>query len=273
VFKRLFTLKLKVYDMKVGIIGFGALGSSIVEGLIRSNFPAEELLVSDADRLKLESAKRLGVKVADNSEICRHADLIILAVKPKDFNRVAEDIAKVGDKKALISFIAGLKIEKIRSKIECKNVFRGMPNISVKVCDSIIGLTASEEADLKVKDDVIKLLSRIGKVIEVEERLLDTLTSISGSGVAFASEIIRAFYEAAVLLGFDHKTAKEVSLRVFSGTTKLLEEEDFEKIFKLVTTPAGTTIEGIYVLERTGVRGCIIEAIKAAAEKASRLSS
>ncbi|MGB9726965.1 MAG: pyrroline-5-carboxylate reductase [Nitrososphaeria archaeon] len=259
--------------MKVGIIGFGALGSAIVEGLIKSSFPAEELLVSDADKLKLESAKRLGVKIIDNVRLCELADLIVLAVKPKDFNRVAEDIVKVEDKKALVSFIAGIRIDKIRSKIECKNVFRGMPNISVKVCDSVIGLTASEEADLRVKDDVIRLLSRIGKVIEVDERLLDTLTSISGSGIAFASEIIRAFYEAAVLLGFDHKTAKEVSLKVFSGTTKLLEEEDFEQIFRRVTTPAGTTIEGIYVLEKAGVRGIIIEAIKAAAEKASKLSA
>ncbi len=259
--------------MKIGVIGFGALGSAIVEGLIKSKIPSTEILVSDIDQKKLKRAESLGVKISNNQEICETVDVIILAVKPKDFNKAVEELKKMDESKALISFVAGLKIEKIVSELKCKNIFRGMPNLSVKVCDSIIGLTAFSGVDSKVKENVIKLLSRIGEVIEVEERFLDTLTSISGSGIAFASEIIKAFYEAGVMLGLDHETAKKVSLKVFSGTTKLLAEEDFDRIFKLVATPAGTTIEGVYVLEKNGVRGAIIEAIKAAADKASRLLS
>lgn len=257
--------------MRIGIIGFGALGSAVAEGFIRSGVPAQEILVSDVDMLKLEKARKLGVDVSNTMELCKAADVIILAVKPKDFSKAAKEIGRVDDNRALVSFAAGLRMERIRAEIECRNLFRGMPNLSVKVCDSIIGLTASNEVDPEVKDNVVRLLSKIGEVVEVEERLLDTLTSISGSGVAFASEIIRAFYEAGVMLGLDHETARKVSLKVFSGTAKLLNEEGFDEIFKRVTTPAGTTIEGVYVLEKFGVRGAIIEAIRAAADKASKL--
>ncbi|MEM0053935.1 MAG: pyrroline-5-carboxylate reductase [Nitrososphaeria archaeon] len=259
--------------MKIGVIGFGALGSAIVEGLIKSNIHPTEIFVSDVDQKKLDKAKSLGVIISNNHEICQTADVIILAVKPKDFSRVVGELKKIDENKALISFVAGLKLEKIVSELKCRNILRGMPNLSVRVCDSIIGVTAFSETNNRVKEDVIKLLSRLGEVIEVEERLLDTLTSISGSGIAFASEIIKAFYEAGVMLGLDHETAKKVSLKVFSGTTKLLAEEDFDNIFKLVTTPAGTTIEGVYVLEKNGVRGAIMEAIRAASDKASKLLS
>ncbi|MCX8188983.1 MAG: pyrroline-5-carboxylate reductase [Nitrososphaeria archaeon] len=259
--------------MKIGVIGFGALGSAIVEGLIRAKISSADIFVSDVDERKLDRAKSLGVKISNNQEICETVDVIILAVKPRDFNKTVEELKKIDENKALVSFVAGLKIEKIASEVKCRNIFRGMPNLSVKVCDSIIGLTAFSKADNRVKDDIIKLLSMVGEVIEVEERFLDTLTSISGSGIAFASEIIKAFYEAGVMLGLDHETAKKISLKVFSGTTKLLAEEDFDKIFKLVATPAGTTIEGVYVLEKSGVRGAIIEAIKAASDKASKLLS
>ena len=260
--------------MPIGILGLGSLGSAIAKGLLKSGMKPEDILVFDVDKSKIDLFRNLLIKSTSSSKALQSAtDILLLCVKPKDFNEVASQLDNVEERKALVSFVGGLKLENVSSKIHGKGIFRAMPNISCEVCEAAIALTGPKDIDLELRMKVEKLLSRLGDVFDVDENLIDAFTSLSGSGIAFASETIKSFYEAGILLGLPHDVAKKVALKVFLGTSRLLEEKDFDDILKKVATPGGTTIEGIYLLEKKGVKGSIIEAIKAAADKASRLSS
>ncbi|MEM3403081.1 MAG: pyrroline-5-carboxylate reductase [Nitrososphaeria archaeon] len=259
--------------MPIGVLGLGNLGGSIVKGLIKSGYPPDQIFVYDQDERKHKEFTSMGVHPSVSSgALLFLTEVIFMCVKPSDFEKAARNFSFVEDSKALVSFVGGVKLESLATKIHGKNVFRAMPNISSEVCESVIALASPKTADANVKKKVVELLSKIGDVYEVEDSQIDAFTSLSGSGVAFAAEMIKAFYEAGVLLGLSHDNAKKVAVKVFLGTSKLLSQYDFEEISKRVATPGGTTIEGLYVLEKTGVRGSIIEAIKAGAEKASKLS-
>ncbi|MGQ9781207.1 MAG: pyrroline-5-carboxylate reductase [Nitrososphaeria archaeon] len=258
--------------MFVGVLGLGNLGGAVVRGLIRSGMPSEKIIIFDVDKSKVESFEKVGVRLSKSiSSLQRDVDVLFLCVKPKDFESVAFQLSKFDEGKVLVSFVGGLKLEIIKSRIKGEGIFRAMPNIACEVGEAAIALAAAVNVSLASKRKVEELLSRLGEVYEVDERLIDAFTSLSGSGLAFASETIRSFYEAGILLGFTHDMAKKVALKVFMGASRLLTENDFDDVRKRVATPGGTTVEGIRVLEEKNVRGSIVEAIKAAADKASRL--
>jgi pyrroline-5-carboxylate reductase len=260
--------------MPIGILGLGSLGGAIAKGLLKSGMKPEDILAFDVDKNKTDAFQNLSIRSARSIKALQSAtDILLLCIKPKDFNKVVSQLDEIKENKALVSFVGGLKLEVISSKIHGKGIFRAMPNISCEVCEAAIALTGLKDIDLELKTKVEKLLSRLGDVFNVDENLIDAFTSLSGSGIAFASETIKSFYEAGILLGLPHDISKKVALKVFFGTSRLLEEKDFDEILRKVATPGGTTIEGIYLLEKKGVKGSIIEAIKAAADKASRLSS
>ncbi|MGD0330914.1 MAG: pyrroline-5-carboxylate reductase [Nitrososphaeria archaeon] len=260
--------------MHVGILGLGSLGSAVTKGLLKSGVTPEDIVVFDVEKGKVDSFKNLLIRSAPSIKVLQsNTDILLLCVKPKDFNNVASQLSGVEEDKVLISFVGGLKLEVISSRVQGKGIFRAMPNISCEVCEASIALASLKDVRIEQRMKVEQLLSRLGDVFVVEENVIDAFTSLSGSGVAFASEVIKSFYEAGVLLGLPHNTAKKVALKVFLGTSKLLEEKGFDEILERVATPGGTTIEGIYILERKAVKGSIIEAIKAGADKASLLSS
>lgn len=260
--------------MIVGVIGLGSLGNAIVRGLLKSGFPAGDLRVFDIDEAKSKVFWKLNVLVSGSAtSLYFSSDIIILAVKPKDFSNVASKVSYVDDGKALVSVVGGVTLKTIVSKIQGKNIFRAMPNIACEFDEAVIAISGLEEIDKEMKDKILSLFSRLGDAIEVDENLMDAFTSLSASGIAFAAEIIRAFYEAGILLGLEHNLAKKVAVKVFTGSTRILSEKGFDEIFEHVATPGGTTIEGIYELNRHGVRGSIVDALKAASNKASKLSS
>lgn len=258
--------------MLVGVLGLGNLGGAVVKGLIRSGMPSSEIVVYDVDGGKIKLFGGMGVRSTESiSCLQREVEVLLLCVKPKDSSNVFSQLSGVDAGKALVSFIGGLRLEAIRSKIKGEGVYRAMPNIACEIGEAAIALAASDCVDLASKKKVVDVLSRLGEVYEVDERFMDAFTSLSGSGLAFASETIRSFYEAGLLLGLDHDVSKKVALKVFIGASKLLMENGFDEVRRRVATPGGTTVEGIRVLEEKNVRDSIVDAIRAAAEKASRL--
>ncbi|MEM0487786.1 MAG: pyrroline-5-carboxylate reductase [Candidatus Bathyarchaeia archaeon] len=260
--------------MVVGVIGIGKIGLALINSFLRS-LKKEEIIASDKSKERCRLAEELGISVYENnSHIAKKADIVWIAVKPQEAVDVLEEISPfITEKKIIVSVIAGLKISKIISVLK-KNakVIRVMPNLPLLVNEGAIAVCKGTEASEEDINQVVSLLSTMGKVIIVEENKMDAITGLSGSGPAYVSLFIEAMVEAGVRLGLKREDALILSAQTVMGTAKMVLLGKHPAILREeVTSPAGTTAEGMFVLERWGVRAAVMEAIYTAYEKSKRL--
>lgn len=261
--------------MIVGVIGIGRIGLALIQCFLKS-LKKEEIIASDKSKERRRLAEDLGIlSYEENSRIAKEADIIWLVVKPQEAIDVLEEISPfLTEKKLVVSVIAGLRISKIMSVLK-KNtkVIRVMPNLPLLVNEGAFavckGAGVSEEDLLRV----IYLLNEMGKVIVVEEDKMDAITGLSGSGPAYVSLFIEAMTEAGVRLGLRREDALMLSAQTVLGTAKMILLGKHPAILREeVTSPAGTTAEGMFILEHRGVKAAIMEAIHAAYERSKKLS-
>lgn len=261
--------------MIVGIIGIGKIGLALLQSFLKS-LKKDEIIASDTSEERRCLAEELGISVYEtNSSLAKKADMIWLAVKPQEVTGVLEEIGPfVTEEKLIVSVVAGLKISKIVSILR-KNakVVRVMPNVPLLINEGAIavckGAWVSEE-DMKL---IMSLLNPLGKVIIVEENKMDVITGLSGSGPAYVSLFIEAMVEAGVRLGLKREEALMLSAQTVLGTAKMVLLGKHPAILREeVTSPAGTTAEGLFILEQRGVRAAVMEAIQAAYERSKSLS-
>jgi pyrroline-5-carboxylate reductase len=150
-----------------------------------------------------------------------------------------------------------------------------MPNICVKVGEGIIGITSNNIVTKEERGKVQKILSPLGHFVEAGEELMDAITALGGSGPAFFLLFLEAMIDAGVKIGLARDKAKAISLQVVKGTLKMLEEEKIHPTVMrdMITSPGGTTIAGIAMLEERAFKGSVIEAIEKACKRAKELSS
>ncbi len=264
---------------KIGIIGLGNMGESIAKALIGASLQKESILFSE---MKKERAKHIekvyGLKcIKSLAELVKKTDYIILAIKPQDARNVLHEIApSLNDQKIIISIMAGITTSNILSLAgKPLKIIRVMPNICVKVNEGMMGITANGMVTIEEKEKVHTLLSPLGQVIEISEELMDAFTALGGSGPAFFLLFLEAMIDAGVKIGLARDKAKSISLQVVKGTLKMLEEENLHPTVMrdMITSPGGTTIAGIAILEDRAFKGNVIEAIEKACKRAKELSS
>jgi pyrroline-5-carboxylate reductase len=264
---------------KIGIIGFGNMGEAIMKALMDRGFKKEALQCAEIKKERADYVKKVyGLKCAKTlSELVQKTDYIVLAIKPQDAKEVINEISpSLNDKKIIISIMAGITTSNLLSLTgKPVRIVRIMPNICVKVGEGIMGITANRAVTQEERAKIQKMLSSLGNFVEVGEELMDAVTALGGSGPAFFLLFLEAMIDAGVKTGLPRDKAKTISLQVIKGTVKMLEEEKIHPTVMrdMITSPGGTTISGIAVLEKRAFKGNVIEAIEKACKRAKELSS
>jgi len=252
--------------LRIGIIGVGNIGKIILERLLISGkFSPEEITIYNRTRSKAQKYEERGVKIApDNKTLVEKSDVVFLCVKPQDSDAMFKQIEGADTKgKVFISTMVGVKISQISERTGSEYAVRIMPNVPAMIGKGITPTSFSEAFDQQAKKKVIQILETLGKVVEVPEKHMAAVTSISGSGPAFVFVLIESLIDAGLRLGLSYDLSRELVIETLKGSAELLQvmgnhPGEFRHI---VTSPAGTTIEGIYSLEREGIRGILMKAI------------
>jgi pyrroline-5-carboxylate reductase len=269
----------------IGFIGAGNMAEALINGLIASGkVSAARIVVSDSSRERLvHIAGKYGVTVHNrNYEAAAASDIIVLAVKPRDMEAVVNDMAmEVTPEKLVITVAAGVTIDSIKRWLASGGmtgkavVVRAMPNTPSLIGEGAIGIAPSEEAGRWELDLAESLLGATGKVVVMaDESLMDAVTGLSGSGPAYVFIFIKALVDAGVSLGMDPKDAKTLAIQTTLGAARLAEksEKDLQALIDMVTSPGGTTIEGLKKLKEGRFCDIVFDAVRAATERSKELS-
>jgi pyrroline-5-carboxylate reductase len=265
-------------DLTVGIIGLGNMGEAILKALLRSGFPKKSVLCAETKEERArERASAYGVKIVDEvAELVRKSRYVIIAVKPQDAKELAGTMAlSLDDRTTLISIMAGITTAGLLSMVgKPARIVRLMPNIAARVGEAAIGMCANFVLQKKETEEVLRILQPLGKVVEVSEELMDGVTALSGSGPAFFLTFLEAMIDGGVKMGLTREKASVLAIQTIKGTVTLLEEEKIHPslLREMVTSPGGTTIAGLALLEDKGFKGAVIRAIEAAMLRARELS-
>jgi pyrroline-5-carboxylate reductase len=269
--------RFEVINAKVGIIGSGKIGEALIKGLISSKkLSRKNLYASDVreERRKYISKKYLIECLHSNLELVDKSEVVILAVKPNDVKKVLHGIReKLTDKHLLISIAAGVTIDFLLKTLgKPIPIVRGMPNLPVLVREGMTVL-ASQNGSEEHLAMAREIFESVGKVVFMEEKYMDAVTGLSGSGPAYIFMVIEALVEAGVKVGIPRETSTLLAAQTTLGAAKMiLETEEHPALLReMVTTPGGVTIDGIIQLEEGKLRTSIINAVVKATERSREL--
>jgi pyrroline-5-carboxylate reductase len=257
---------------KIAIIGGGNLGTAIAEGLIASRFSkASDIILTKRNVATLKSFEKKGVAVtSNNNEAVKAARIIILAVKPFQVKEVIDGFKKdLTSSHILVSVVTGVMIsdmeEVIRKKIP---LFRAMPNTAIAIRESMTCLSSANATDEQVQL-INDLFCTVGKVVAIEEKLMDAATVLGACGTAYAMRYIRANIQGGIEIGFDAQTASLIAAQTVKGAADLLLQKGShpESEIDKVTTPKGCTIAGLNEMEHRGFSSSLIKGVVASYDK------
>jgi pyrroline-5-carboxylate reductase len=264
--------------LSIGFLGAGKMGTALAKGFIRARLaPASRVFASDpVEAARKSFAQEAGAKTfASNAEVAKAAHVLILAVKP---DQVAAALAEISPhftaKHLLISIAAGVTLARLEAGMPTgARVIRVMPNTPALVGASAAAYSLGKGARAADGHLAEKLLSAVGIALPVKESLLDAVTGLSGSGPAYVYLMIEGLSDGGVAAGLPRDVAVRLAAQTVLGAAKMvLETGQHPGALKdMVTSPGGTTIEGLHELEKARVRGALISAVRAAAEKSRKL--
>jgi pyrroline-5-carboxylate reductase len=265
-------------EKRIAVVGGGKMGGALIEGMISGGLVrSEAVIVSDTDEgRRREIARSCGVTVtADNREAVRGADVILLAVKPQNMAEVLSELAgSVSPEALVISIAAGISTAAIEQVLRQEiRVVRVMPNMPALIGEGAAALAPgahAAEADLELARYIF---AAVGITVEVKEELMDAVTGLSGSGPGYAFLIIEAFTDAGVRMGLPRETALRLISQSLLGAAKLClrGEKPPAELRAMVTSPGGTTLAGLKVLEERELREALIAAVEAATRRSAEL--
>jgi pyrroline-5-carboxylate reductase len=265
----------RLAKIKLGFIGVGNMGGAIIRGLVEGGRVApENLIYYDPDSARQAQMAGLGVEAAlDNAEVM-HSPVVVLGVKPQILPAVmagVKDFARPWH--LIISIAAGVPLKILGEALPESRLIRVMPNAPTLVG---AGMAALAPGSGVTPDDLalaLELFQAVGQAVVVEERLMDAVTGLSGSGPAFVAVFIEALADGGVKMGLPRALAHTMAVQTVLGTARLCHEEELHPALlkDLVTSPGGTTIAGVHALESSGFRGAVMDAVSAAAERSKEL--
>lgn len=263
---------------KIAIMGLGNMGQAILKGLLSAKtFDKEEILCFEKSEETSKKIKQIfDIVVEKDYKKISHSNYVLLAVKPQQMGDLLEQIKEYINDQVVISIAAGITVEFIKRYTGDKKIVRAMPNTPALVGKGVTGIFFSDKISNKEREVVSLILSSFGDTVTVDkEEDIDKITALSGSGPAYVFYLMEAFVDAGVFLGLTRETAKKLVLSTFSGSSYLAEnsEKTITELKEMVTSPGGTTIYGLFELEKGSVKSTIIEAVNRAYKRAKELGS
>jgi pyrroline-5-carboxylate reductase len=261
----------------IAMIGSGQMGEALVGGwLAAKTVSAEAIMATDASAERRDLMKRrFGVRTGtDNREAASKSDVVVLAVKPQILGGVMKELAPALAGKLVLSIAAGVTLTHLAG-LAPKTVrfVRIMPNTPVLVRDGVSALSFGSTVTEKDLQLARRLFEAVGKVVVVEEKLMDAVTGLSGSGPAYVFLAIEALADGGVKMGLPRSIADLLAAQTVLGAARMVLEtgELPAKLKNGVASPGGTTIAGLHRLEQGGLRAALMAAVEAAAKRSEEL--
>jgi len=262
----------------LGFIGGGNMAEAMIRGLLKAQLLGpQEILASDVTAERLTFLQQtFGIRTSrDNAEVAGKADIVLFAVKPQIMSPVLDGLLDViTEEKLLISIAAGISTRLIAEKFPGKvRVIRVMPNTPALVLEAASALAPGAAATPEDLELAKRLFAAVGKVVVVEETLMDAVTGLSGSGPAYIFMIIDALSDAGVKVGLSRKVAQLLAAQTVLGAARMVLETHKHpgELKDMVTSPGGTAIAGLHTLEAGGLRTTLINAVEAATRRSMEL--
>ncbi|WHZ26763.1 MAG: Pyrroline-5-carboxylate reductase [Nitrospira sp.] len=262
---------------KLSFVGGGRMAEALINGVLSAgNYTAEQIHVADPNTARLDHLKtQYGVQIGvTNHEAVVSSDVVVLAVKPQVMAEVLKEIGDVLTKRLVISVVAGVRLGRmIEACGPQARIIRAMPNTPAMIGEGMTALAIGpgvEESEMRCARQIFE---SVGKVVRVDERFMDAVTGLSGSGPAYVFLMIEAMVDGGVKMGLPRETASLLAAQTVLGAARMvLETGDHPARLKdQVASPGGTTIAGLHRLEQGGLRGVLIDAVEAAARRSQEL--
>ncbi|EYF08641.1 pyrroline-5-carboxylate reductase [Chondromyces apiculatus] len=268
----------RLQGRKIGFLGGGNMAEALIRGLLHSDsVKPEQIEVSDlkAERLA-ELHTRYGIATTtDNEALSRWADVLVIAVKPQIVDRILAPLAAgLAPSDVVISVAAGVPIEALEARLPAgTRLIRSMPNTAAIVLAGATAISAGTHATTEDVEVARAMFQAVGRVVVLDESLLDAVTGLSGSGPAYIMLMIEALADGGVKVGLGRDAALLLAAQTVYGAAKLQLEtgEHPGRLKDQVTSPGGTAIAGLHTLESGGLRRTLIDAVEAAANRSAEL--
>lgn len=260
--------------MIVAVIGAGKIGEAVASSIAGSGRVAKVVVTKrDLSTLKRSGSGKVEA-TTDNRGAAKKADLILIAVKAGDAKHILEEIAPFTPGKIVVSLMAAISIEKLERALPKAKVVRSMPNIAAVIGEAITAYSLGSKVTPDDEAKVESILNSFGDSVKVPEHLLNPITALSGSGPAYIAVVIEAMVSAGLKVGIPRDVSLKLVTKTLTGTADLLSENKMHpaELRDTVTTPAGTTIAGIYELERGALRTSMMNAVEAATAAAEKVA-
>jgi pyrroline-5-carboxylate reductase len=266
---------MSLQDIKIGCIGAGNMGGAIISGLSQS-IPPHQMTIFDIEPIRTETlAKKFKINsVTTLKKLVEFSNIIIIAVKPDTVSTVLNVIKNDLKDEALISIAAGVSISDISSIVGSdKEIIRAMPNTPALIGRGMTVISCNDSCSDKTRNIALNIFSEVSEVLELKEKLMDAVTGTSGSGPAYVFTFIQAMTDGAVKMGIPRKEAQLLAAKTVEGAARMVLDtrEDPISLRGKVTSPGGTTIDAVHVLEQRGFSGIVMDAVETATLKSKSL--
>lgn len=261
--------------MKIGFIGGGAMAEALTKGILAAGVeePADIFISDHKEKRVQELSARYGVQaMVGSASFLDKVDVLFLAVKPQAAPAALAETAGVRAETVIISIIAGMTLASLERTFMRQPVIRVMPNTPAAVGAGMSAYALGSHADREAAAVAERLLAGAGRAVGVKETMMDAVTGLSGSGPAYAFLMIDALADGGVAAGLPRAQAITMAAQTLLGSAKMVLAGGHPDVLRdQVTSPAGTTIAGVRVMEQRGVRGALLDAVLAAADKSREL--
>ncbi|RWZ55313.1 pyrroline-5-carboxylate reductase [Halobacillus fulvus] len=264
---------------KIGFIGCGQMGQAMIQGMIDAGIVKAEDIAATAlsDETIDFVSDEYGIQISnDNKKVARECDILFLAVKPYIYQGVIQEIrSEVSEETVIVTVAAGITLDSMREAFGYSvKVIRSMPNTPSLVGAGMSVLCPNDFVTDEEVAEVLEVFESFGEAEIIEERLMDAVPAVSGSSPAFVYMFIEAMADTAVQQGFPRDKAYKLASQAVQGAAKMVLETGRHpgELKDAVCTPGGVTIEGVNMLEQTGMRSSIIQAMNACTARSIELS-
>jgi pyrroline-5-carboxylate reductase len=265
-------------SLTLGFLGAGNMAEALIKGLLHAHVvPPSQIIASDVkpERLKMLADRHKIRTTPNNHDLVRQCDVLVLAVKPQVVDRVLASVGQDVRKETLVvSVAAGVPIAALEARLPaCTRIVRSMPNTPATVLAGATAIAAGPHANDQDMATATRLFEAVGRVVTLDEVLLDAVTGLSGSGPAYVMLIIEALADGGVKVGLHRDTALLLAAQTVYGAAKLLLETGDHpgRLKDMVTSPGGTAIAGLHTLESGALRKTLIDAVEAATTRSIQL--
>ncbi len=257
----------------IAIVGGGAMGGALLQGLASIHNPATLAVYEPNPDRAATLVQTLGIQALANLEAVAAFETVILAVKPQVLEAVAAQLT-LNPKTLLISILAGASLSRLASAFKIPAIVRAMPNTPALVAAGMTALCCCPEVSPAQQAHAEAIFGSVGQVLTVPEAYMDAVTAVSGSGPGYVALILEGLIDGGVQAGLPRDLATTLAIQTVLGTATLAQKEQLHPavLKDRVTSPGGTTIAGIAVLEAAGLRGTLMQAVQAAWSRSRSLN-